>query len=201
MTDYSKKGHYYIEEPRFELQRLVPLLPGTGHVLDMGAGNGNNTRFLLDKGYKVTAVDPNPKVIEDLRRLQKQYPRKLKVQEGSIDTYKPQEKYDVVICCMVIHFMKNRAAGIRAVEGIQSWTKQGGINLVTGYMRDQPLSRDYSFLLNDKELSGLYDSWKIHWYEQSYRLVWSRIYNFMDIPRLILGKRGYRAARIITQKV
>lgn len=201
MTDYSEKGHYYIEEPRFELQRLVPLLPAGAHVLDMGAGNGNNTRFLLEKGYKVTAVDPNPRAIEDLWQLQKQYPKKLKVQEGSVDTYKPKETYDAVICCMVIHFMKNRAAGTKAAHDIQSWTKQGGINLITCYMSDQSLSQDYSFLLRNKELSGLYDGWKIHWYEQSFRLVWSRIYSLMDIPRLILGRRGYKAARIIAQKI
>lgn len=167
----------------------------------MGAGNGNNTRFLLEKGYHVTAVDPNPEAIEDLHELQKQYPKKLKVQNGSVDTYKPKEKYDVVICCMVIHFMKNRAAGAKAVQNIQFWTKPGGINLVTGYMSDQPLSQEYSFLLKDNELANLYSGWKIHWYEQSFRLVWSRIYSLMDISRLILGKRGYRAARIITQKV
>lgn len=201
MTDYSKKGHYYIEGPRFELQKLMPLLSKAARILDMGAGNGNNTRFLLEKGYVVTAVDPNPKVVEDLKRLQKEYPKKLKIHEDSVGTYKPKEKYDVVICCMVIHFMKNRAAGVKAVNDIQSWTKLGGINLITGYMSDQHLPKDYSFLLSDKELSHLYDGWKIHWYEQSFRLVWRRIYSFKDILRLILARRGYKAARIIAQKV
>lgn len=200
MTDYSKKGHYYIEEPRFELKRLLPLLPQKGHILDMGAGNGNNTRFLLNKGYSVTAVDPNLEVIVGLKQLQKQYPGKLKVIEGSLDTYSPKEKYDVVICCMVIHFMKDHSAGLKAVKNIQTWTKQGGINLTTGYMSSQPLSKDYSFLLVNSELPSLYAGWKIHWYEQSFRLTWSRIYSFIDIPRLILGKRGFKAARIIAQK-
>lgn len=201
MTDYSKKGHYYIEEPRFELKRLLPLLSNNAHVLDMGAGTGNNTLFLLSKGYSVTAVDPNPSAVKDLKKLQKQYPKKLTVKEGSVDTFKPKQKYDVVICCMVIHFMKNEAAGVKAVHDIQSWTKKGGINLVTGYMNNQPLSKDYSFLLEPKQLQGLYDGWKTHWYEQSFRLTWSHIYSFIDIPRLVLGKRGFKAARIISQKI
>jgi SAM-dependent methyltransferase len=201
MTDYSRRGHYYIKEPRFELRTLMPLLPHGGHVLDVGAGNGNNTRFLLENGYSVTAVDPNPRAIKDLLLLQKQYPKKLNVQKDSVDTYIPKEKYDVVVCCMVVHFMKNSADGIKAIHDIQSWTKLGGFNLVTSYMKDQPLSQDYSFLLGDMELSDLYRNWDVHWYEQSFRLAWSRIYSFMDIPRLALGKRGYKAARIIAQKI
>lgn len=201
MTDYSKKGHYYIEEPRFELKRLSHLLPKNAHVLDMGAGIGNNTKFFLENGYKVTAVEPNPTVIKTLQELQKDYPKQLRVVEDSVDTYKPKEKFDVVICCMVVHFMNNHELGVKAIHDIQSWTKPGGINLLTGYMNNQPLSKDYSFLFKSNELSELYASWKSQWYQESFRITWSRIYSPKDIPRLLLGKRGFKAARIIAQKV
>ena len=72
MTDYSKKGHYYIEEPRFELKYLMPLLTKDARVLDMGAGNGNNTKLFLEKGYQVTPVEPNPPAIKILQELQKE---------------------------------------------------------------------------------------------------------------------------------
>ena len=201
MTDYSQKGHYYIEEPRFELQYLVPLLPRNAHILDMGAGNGNNTKFLLERGYTVTAVEPNPTAIKKLEGLQKYYPKQIRIVEASVDTYKPKQKFDVVICCMVVHFMKDHRAGTKAVRTIQAWTKPGGINLLTGYMSNQPLSNDYSFLFKPHELSELYAGWKSHWYQESFRLTWSRIYTPKDIPRLLLGKRGFKAARIIAQKV
>lgn len=200
MPDYSKKGHYYIEEPRFELKKLAPLLPHDATVLDMGAGNGNNTKFLLDKGLRVTAVEPNPEAIKTLKLLQKRYPKKLTVIEASLDSFKPSEVFDVVICCMVIHFMEGHSSGIKSVRRIQSWTKPGGINLVTGYMSNQPLPADYSFLLEPTELRSLYRDWKIHWQQESYRLTISRIYSLKDIPRLLLGKRGFKAARIIAQK-
>ena len=91
MTDYSKKGHYYIEEPRFELKHLMPLLPKGAHILDMGAGNGNNTKLFLQNGYKVTAVEPNPAAIAMLSRIQKDYPDRLTIVEASLDTYKPKQ--------------------------------------------------------------------------------------------------------------
>lgn len=201
MTDYSKKGHYYIEEPRFELKRLLPLLPKNAHILDMGAGNGNNTKLFLETGYRVTAVEPNPAAIKILQELQKNYSEQLQIVEASLDTYKPKQKFDVVICCMVVHFMKDHTSGTEAIRNIQSWTKSDGINLLTGYMSDQHLSEDYSFLFKPNELSGLYANWESHWYQESFKLTWSRIYSLKDIPRLVLGKRGFKAARIIAQKV
>jgi len=200
MTDYSKKGHYYIEEPRFELKYLTPLLPASASVLDMGAGNGNNTKLLLELGHKVTAVEPNPAAIKMLQQLQKTYPSKLTIVQASLDTYKPKQKFDVVICCMVVHFMKDHSSGLHAINKIQFWTKPGGINLLTGYMSGQPLSNEYSFLFESKELCKLYADWKLHWQQESFRLTLGRIYSLKDIPRLLLGRRGFKAARIIAQK-
>jgi len=201
MADYSKKGHYYIEEPRFELKHLMPLLPNNAHILDMGAGNGNNTKFFLERGYKVTAVEPNPAAIKILEALQEDYPEQLHIVEASVATFKPKQKFDVVVCCMVVHFMNDHTAGASAIRNIQSWTRPKGINLLTGYMIGQPLSKDYSFLFEPTELSQLYADWKTHWYQESFRLTWNRIYNLTDVPRLLLGKRGFKAARIIAQQV
>lgn len=201
MTDYSKKGHYYIEEPRFELKQLIPLLPKKAHILDMGAGNGNNTKLFLQKGYQVTAAEPNPSAIKILEELQKDYAGQLQIVEASVDTFKPKQKFDVVVCCMVVHFMKDHPSGIAAVRAVQSWTKPGGFNLLTGYMANQPLPADYSFLFEPQELSGLYQGWKIRWGQESFRLTIGRIYSLKDIARLLLGKRGFKAARIIAQRV
>lgn len=200
MTDYSKKGHYYIEEPRFELKHLAPLLPKRAHVLDMGAGNGNNTKFLLEKGHTVTAVEPNPAMIKTLKQMQKTYPKRLRVVEASLDTYKPTETFDAVVCCMVVHFMKDHDSGVKAVRNVQSWTKQAGFNLITGYMSSQPLSEEFSFLFEPGELTELYGDWNIRWRQESYRLTLTRVYSFMDIIRLITGRRGFKASRIVAQK-
>lgn len=178
----------------------MPLLPKDAHMLDMGAGNGNNTKLFLERGYKVTAVEPNPAALKILKELQNNYPDQLRIVKDSVDTYKPKQKFDVVICCMVVHFMKDHQSGTKAIQDIQSWTKLGGINLLTGYMSNQPLSKDYSFLLKPNELSELYARWNPLWYQESFRLTWNRIYSLKDLPRLILGKRGFKAARIIAQK-
>lgn len=200
MTDYAQKGHYYIAEPRFELKKLARMLPASAHVLDMGAGNGNNTRFLLEAGFIVTAVEPNPDAVKDLKRLEKQYRGSLKVVEASIDTFETVVSYDAVVCCMVVHFMEGQRAGATAIKRLQSWTRPGGYNLLTGYLSGQSLPTDFSFLPKPGELQRLYKGWNVRWYQESYRLALSRLYSPKDIPRLLLGRRGYKAARIIAQK-
>jgi 2-polyprenyl-3-methyl-5-hydroxy-6-metoxy-1,4-benzoquinol methylase len=200
MADYSKKGHYYIDEPRFELKLLTPLLPNAATILDMGAGNGNNIVPLLESGHTVTAVEPNPAAIKTLQRLHEKYPDSLTIVEASLDTYKPKQKFDVIMCCMVVHFMKDHESGIKAIRDIQSWTKPGGLNLLTSYTNVQALPNEYSFLLMPHELSELYAGWKAHWSQESYRLTLGRIRNPKDALRLVLGKRGFKAARIIVQK-
>jgi len=101
---------------------------------------------------------------------------------------------------MVVHFMKDHASGTRAIRNLQSWTKPGGVNLVTGYMSNQPLPKEFSYLFGSGELSDLYKDWSIRWSQESFRLTLGRIYSIKDIFRLLLGKRGFKAARIIAQK-
>ncbi len=39
------------------VRRFLPALPPGGQVLDLAAGGGRHTRYLLDKGFRVVALD------------------------------------------------------------------------------------------------------------------------------------------------
>jgi SAM-dependent methyltransferase len=41
----------------WEIDRLAPLLPRGGAVLDVGAGTGQQSRLLAERGFRVTAID------------------------------------------------------------------------------------------------------------------------------------------------
>jgi tellurite methyltransferase len=43
------------------LIRAAALAPTNGHALDLGAGAGRDTRYLLEHGFEVTAVDADPR--------------------------------------------------------------------------------------------------------------------------------------------
>jgi SAM-dependent methyltransferase len=49
------------------VRRFAGLIPLHGPVLDLAAGGGRHTRFLLGLGYRVTAVDRDVSALADLR--------------------------------------------------------------------------------------------------------------------------------------
>lgn len=47
--------------------RFAPLIPRAAPVLDVAAGGGRHTRFLLGRGHRVVAVDLDVSRLGDLR--------------------------------------------------------------------------------------------------------------------------------------
>jgi trans-aconitate methyltransferase len=55
--------------PRPLLVRAAGLVPVVGEALDLGFGAGNDTRYLLTQGFRVTAVDADPAAIASLASI------------------------------------------------------------------------------------------------------------------------------------
>jgi SAM-dependent methyltransferase len=53
-------------EPSEWITRFGGLVPPAGRVLDVAAGSGRHTRFFLDRGHPVTAVDRDTSGLADL---------------------------------------------------------------------------------------------------------------------------------------
>jgi len=51
--------HLRITKPSPWVERFSPLIPKDGAVLDLAAGGGRHSLYLLEKGYHVTAIDQN----------------------------------------------------------------------------------------------------------------------------------------------
>lgn len=49
------------------IRRFAGLIPARGSVLDLAAGGGRHTRFLVGLGHRVTAVDLDVSALADLR--------------------------------------------------------------------------------------------------------------------------------------
>jgi 2-polyprenyl-3-methyl-5-hydroxy-6-metoxy-1,4-benzoquinol methylase len=112
-NEHLEMKRYYLEwwenprDPRDvvfrRLNRLVcrRIPPGQGKTaLDVGSGKGKIVSFLVNRGYRVTAVELNEKFAE---RLRKEYPT-VEVIEGDINSVVIQQRFDIVTA---IEFAQN----------------------------------------------------------------------------------------------
>ncbi|MBE0436659.1 MAG: class I SAM-dependent methyltransferase [Methylomicrobium sp.] len=59
---YNTNAEQYVAETSSldvsdHLNRFLNFIPDGGHILDLGCGSGRDSRFFIDRGYSVTAVD------------------------------------------------------------------------------------------------------------------------------------------------
>lgn len=89
---------------------------------------------------------------------------------------------------------------MRVIKDIQTWTKPGGLNVITSYLDCNDLTNDYSFLLQAGELPEVYKDWEIIQYTESYARTLGNAKGLKDIVRILQGQRGYKSARILARK-
>jgi SAM-dependent methyltransferase len=89
--------------PTYPAAALDWLLPaGRPRVLDLGAGTGKLTRSLLDRDLPVTAVEPSPGMLDELRRVLPGVP----AHQGSAESIPlPDASVDVVLVAQAWHWV------------------------------------------------------------------------------------------------
>lgn len=74
-----------------------------GRCLDLGAGEGQLSRWLVDKGFQVTAVEHDPALAEHIRQLASS---NISVMEVDLARYQPEpQTFSLVVAAAVLHFL------------------------------------------------------------------------------------------------
>ena len=110
--------------PRDVAQHLAAsgvLEPGA-HVLDVGAGTGRVAIAFASVGYQVTAIDPAPGMLSELRVKAREHPVRLLAGEGARLPF-ARSRFDAVILARVLYLMPDWKAALREVCGV---LKPGG---------------------------------------------------------------------------
>ncbi len=85
------------------LMRAAALAPSGGRALDLGAGAGRDTRYLLGQGFQVTAVDAEPRSVTLLAALPQDH---LQVVESSFEDFDfASATYDLISAQYALPFM------------------------------------------------------------------------------------------------
>lgn len=99
--DYAGRG--WIDKPSLFAETVITYFPATGKVLELGAGQGQDTRFFAEHGYEVVSTDLEQSALD----LSKELPFE-------------NEAFDVVYAHLSLHYFddattKSLLAEIRRV--------------------------------------------------------------------------------------
>jgi tellurite methyltransferase len=138
----------------------------SGEALDLGAGNGRNTMFLISQSFNVTSVDTSK---EGLKILEEKVEdkRKLKTVLSDVREFNTDKKFDIVIAIGLLHFL-SKEDGKKLIENIQEWTKKGGVNVI-GVKMSQNRRGDLPHTFEHNELRDYYDkeNWEVKHYSEN----------------------------------
>lgn len=91
--------HHFLVE---KAEALVPADKGRRYALDLGCGAGRNTRFLLSRGWHVTAVDAEPAAIAAVMEIKNE---NLRVVQSKFEDFEFGEaQYDLVCAQFTLPF-------------------------------------------------------------------------------------------------
>jgi tellurite methyltransferase len=103
-------------------------------VLDAGCGSGRNLVYLLRSGVDVSAVDPNPHAIAEVRELALKHAPGLSGDRFRIESAErlsfPDAAFTVVICNAVLHFAAGDEQFDAMIAGLWRVLAPGGMLFV-----------------------------------------------------------------------
>jgi ubiquinone/menaquinone biosynthesis C-methylase UbiE len=117
MTDatYDWKNHHqkyykvadWIDKPALFAQDAIKFFPKTGKLLDLGAGQGQDTRYFAAHGYDVVSTDFEDSALELNRsKIPKNLISKIKVERVDLRETLPYTKssFDIVYAHLSLHY-------------------------------------------------------------------------------------------------
>lgn len=112
-SDYWDKQHEkytfkdWIDKPTLFAQQVIEYFPKKGLILELGAGQGQDTRFFAEKGYEVLATDFSKRALElSKQRLPPEFRNKVKFQIVDLSKKLPfgPNSFEVVYSHLALHY-------------------------------------------------------------------------------------------------
>jgi SAM-dependent methyltransferase len=114
-----------------------------GRALDLGAGEGSDAIRLALLGYEVDAVEVSTVGAEKIKQFAKEAGVKVRVTVADVQDYRPESRYDVVICNGVLHYVEDKDSVISLMQGA---TREGGINVISLWSTYTPVPECHEFV-------------------------------------------------------
>jgi len=162
---YTKNSDSFGSKPLPIVKKAMKYV-SSGEALDLGAGNGRNTLFLLSNSFKVTSVDSSE---EGLKLLEEKVGTKEKLTTilSDVRKFQTENTYDIVLAIGLLHFL-SKEEGNTLIKNMQKWTRIGGLNVV-GAKMTQNFANDLPHVFEKNELRKYYEKsdWEIKEYTEN----------------------------------
>jgi tellurite methyltransferase len=165
-------------------------------VLDLGCGQGEDSLFLANNGFMVTAVDISEEVIDKMNKIKSELKlNNLELIRADIKDFEIEKnKYQVIICCNVLNFL-NKDSAMDIVNRIKDNLAEGGYAIIEVFTEKDPsfiTEHRFAGYFKEQELLQIFSGFKI--------------IHYLENIILDLGHPGFESphkhgvARIIIQK-
>ena len=100
-------------------------------IIECGCGSGRNLVYFLREGYDVSAIDPDPHAIRDVRSLAERLAPRLPADNFRVEPVEtsrfPDSAADVVISSAVLHFARDEEHFRSMLDGSWRLVRGGGL--------------------------------------------------------------------------
>lgn len=108
-------------------RKIIQTLPRKSYILDVGAGNGELIKTLVDKGFTFDAIDVSKEAVAIAKEKLKGI-KGATVKLGSVLTYNVKDKYDAIFCFETLEHIKEDK---KAIGKIYQYLKPNGLFIMS----------------------------------------------------------------------
>ncbi len=123
-TSYTREED--LKRLKFIQSAILRLNNPYAKVLDVGCGNGNNSRQIASLGFDVLGIDISDKTINNAKKLNPY--KNLRFENIAAEDLDINDKFDAIICCEVIEHLHVPAPVIKSLKNL---LKPEGVLIVT----------------------------------------------------------------------
>lgn len=140
--EYKKQRFYWKLKPEKGLKKVLKYVP-KGMALDIGAGEGRNSIFLVKNGFEVEAIDKIKEGLEKCRKLAKKYNLPIKTRVIDIRKFRfEKNKYSLILSIASLDFLKFSEIQ-KIMPKIKKSLKKDGVFYLIVFSTKDPLFKDY----------------------------------------------------------
>jgi len=123
---YTKSG--WIKKPTIFATQVIDYVGNEGKLLDLGAGQGQDSRFFAEKGFEVSSMDFSDTAVSTARSEAKAQELDIEIRQGNLSKPFPfeDETFDVVYSHLALHYFDHQTTK-KLFKEIHRVLNKGGI--------------------------------------------------------------------------